>query len=64
MRKNHLEYRDEAMAAAKKLAGGNLQAASAVVLSAEIATLRTLVARVLPGGEAEYWRTVREEIDR
>ncbi len=47
---------------ALNLAGHDRQTAAALARNAELAVIRRLIAATLPGGLAEYWQLVDQEL--
>lgn len=56
------EAADAAWQTALNLSGHDRQVAAALARTAELAVIRRLLAATLPGGLAEYWHLVDQEL--
>lgn len=59
-----VEARSAALRAAVTASANDPQLANSVLLGAELAVIRRLVAATLPTGEIGYWQIVEQELRR
>lgn len=53
----------EARAVANKISGHARTATTVLVRGAELNVIRRLLSASLPGGEVDYWRLVKEDLE-